>query len=91
MSGTLAARDLLFTDLGYCERAIVKFPNGFSAVVDRAPPRYELAVLDKDDRLCYPPTITDCTERDLTENNATDLMARVAALPEDPAPGRGGR
>ncbi|MES2781910.1 MAG: hypothetical protein V4657_03875 [Pseudomonadota bacterium] len=68
-------------------RARVKYPNGYQASVVKfngsygfKQGLYEMAVLD-DDGLCYDTPITDDVLRNLTEDDVTETLKAIAALP----------
>jgi hypothetical protein len=63
------------------------FENGYGASVVKGPNTYggedglyELAVLDKDGKLCYETPVTDDVEGYLTENEVTKLMEQIQNL-----------
>ena len=68
-----------------------KFPNGFGASVIRhqysyGGPSYlwELAILGKDDSLCYDTEITDDVIGHLTEDEVDEILRKIENLPEAP-------
>ena len=74
-------------------RATVRFPNGFGASIITGPlfyshPNcpYEIAVLDKDDRITYTTPITEDVCGYLTEQEANDILAQIKALPATSIP-----
>lgn len=80
--------DLIFTMKGDALRALTEFANGYGVSVIRnslsyggSEGFYELAVFH-DGRLCYTTPITNDVIGWLSPDDVTDLMRRVAALPE---------
>lgn len=68
-------------------QAIIKFDNSFGASVVQHSYSYggdagyyELAVLDKDDSLCYDTEVTDDVLGWLTENDVTEALIKIQNL-----------
>jgi hypothetical protein len=79
--------DLKFHSDGFMSRASVDFANGYGAsvIIGRGSyggedGLYELAVM-KDGSLCYDTPITDDVVGRLSEQDVTELLARIEALP----------
>lgn len=71
------------------ERAVVKFPNGYSASIIQGGPfyttdgTYEIAVIDPQNAITYTTPITDDVLGYLTEGEANQALSDIEALPKE--------
>jgi hypothetical protein len=84
-------KDLEFTPHPYVtgKRAVLKFPNGYSASVlfgdmfySNGVDTYELAVIDQDGAVCYTTDLTDDVLGYQTEDQITEAMEFIQNLPK---------
>jgi hypothetical protein len=68
-------------------QAKIQFPNGFGASVVKTPytyggsqGKYELAVLDKDGRLCYSTEVTNDVVGYLSPGGVTEYLRQIQIL-----------
>ena len=68
-------------------QARIQFPNGFGASVVKTPHtyggsqgKYELAVLDKDGRLCYSTEVTNDVIGYLSPDEVTEYLRQIQIL-----------
>jgi hypothetical protein len=68
-------------------QAIIQFPNGYGASVVKTPYTYggnqgkfELAVLDKDGRLCYSTEVTNDVVGYLSPGGVTEYLRQIQIL-----------